>query len=169
MALRRIMAIGAAAVTTAGIIIAGGSAASADTVSVSYTCSGFGFPVQNFTYSVTITAPATATRGQTVTLQASIAATSPSSQNVAAGVNRAELDIVLGGASSGTVTATGLTNPSIQAGTPWRVEGGQAQVTLSNAGTVSFTPATWRMTTFHYGCSVKNGTTAPVADTTSVS
>lgn len=127
-----------------------------------------GLPTSNRTFSVTITAPATATAGQTVTLQASLAG-EPASQSIEPGLNRSELDIRLGGASSGTVIATGLVNPRIEPGTSWRMEGGQAQVTLANSGTVTFTPGTWRMQTYWYGCSVQNGQTAPVADTTSVS
>jgi hypothetical protein len=165
---RRTIAIGAAAVAVAAVTLASGQAASADTVTVKYTCGGWGLPTSNRTFSVMITAPATAAAGQTVALQASLAG-EPSSSSIEPDLNRSELDIHLGGANSGTVLATGLVNPKIEPGTPWRMEGGQARVTLANAGTVTFTPGTWRMKTYLYGCSVQNGTTAPVAATTRVS
>jgi len=127
--LRRRIAICLAAVAVAGgLVLAGGTPAAAGTVTQRWLCGSITGGTSYGNFHVTITAPATATVGQTATVTAA----------VTAGVIRASLVINLGGVGSGTITATGLTNPDILPGTPWRVAGGRAQITFTRAGDVTF-------------------------------
>src|SRR5262245_58137942 len=105
MSLRRIVA----AVAAIGAVAVGQVPAAAGTVTQSYKCGtviGGGWWE---TWRMSITAPATAARGTTITLQATMErpdwiASYP------ANANSAELGIGIFGAMSGGVTATGLTN-----------------------------------------------------------
>jgi len=75
----------------------------------------------------------------------------------------------LGGASSGTIVAEGLTNPQIDPGTPWRLTGGSAQVTFANAGDVTYRPGSLEVNSnggLLFGCVPQAG--APVAAITHV-
>jgi len=117
-------------------------------------------------YRVTIGAPANANRGQTVTVTASIEQTQNYGAHLSANVYQATLDIVLGGAASGTIQATGLTNPEIQPGTPWRMTGGTAQGTLNTAGDVTYRPS--GINGGWWICGLSDGS-SPVAATTHVS
>ncbi|MEO3813036.1 hypothetical protein ABGB17_28875 [Sphaerisporangium sp. B11E5] len=140
--------------------------AGAGTVTVNYTCAAITGPWGHKVFDVTVMAPATVSRGQTGTVQVAMTDTVNSSTSLAAGVVRGTMTLHLGGVGSGTVDATGMTNPAISPGTPWRVSGGTAQVTFANAGTVTFTPGVFRAGA--WGCGVRTGYTAPVAATTDV-
>jgi hypothetical protein len=149
-----------------GITVFNAPSAAADTVTVSYICGVPTFPPHwNDAYRVTVTAPATATRGQTVTVTASLVGI-----QATANTYQAALVITLGGASSGTITATGLTNPAIPAGGTPKWNGGRAQVTLASAGTVTFTPGGFTVTrngSFQWRCTAQGS--PAVADSTRVS
>ncbi len=145
--------------------MAGATPASAGTVTQTWFCVSIFGGGGNVDYRITITAPATATRGQTATVTTSVVTVNNHGAYVAAGVVRASMTINLGGAASGTITATGLTNPEIQPGTPWRVNGGVAQITFANAGNVTFRAA--GLNAGSWGC-VSNGLPQPVAATTTV-
>ncbi|MFC6081117.1 hypothetical protein [Sphaerisporangium aureirubrum] len=140
--------------------------ASAGTVTVNYTCAAITGPWGYKVFDVSVTSPATVTRGQTAAVQVAMTDTFMSTTSLAAGVVRGTMTLHLGGAGSGTVDATGLTNPAVAPGTPWRVSGGSAQVTFANAGDVTFTPGVFRAGA--WGCGVRTGYTAPVASTTHV-
>jgi len=137
--LRRRIAICLAAVAVAGgLVLAGVTPAAAGTVTQRWLCGSITGGTSYGNFHVTITAPATASVGQTATVTAAVTAAVNQSNTIAAGVIRASLVINLGGVGSGTITATGLTNPDILPGTPWRVAGGRAQITFTRAGDVTF-------------------------------
>ncbi|MCQ4084755.1 hypothetical protein NGB36_30330 [Streptomyces sp. RB6PN25] len=170
---RRYAAVGAAIVAMAGAALAfGAPPAMADTVSVNYTCTGTGAPSGVTTSQITVTAPATAAVGSTVDLQVSLSTAQTAPIALPANGVQGQVVINLGGASSGSVTATGLTDPSgIAAGSPVVLTGGTASVQLSNAGSVTFTPGNTTVTVSEFGATVNCAVsgTAPVAATTQVS
>jgi len=135
---RRFAIIVAATAVACGLVLSGAFPVSAGTVTQTWLCASIFGGAGPIDYRITITAPATATRGQTATITTSIATVANHPNAVAAGTIRATSSIALSGAASGTLTATGLTNPAIQPGTPWRLEGGQAQITFTNAGDVTY-------------------------------
>lgn len=170
LALKRIASIAAAIAMAIGAVVIGTPAASADTVLMKYRCGNAIGGGWDFNWYITITAPANATPGQTVTLNISAESPTPSSQPVAAGVTFAYLDVRLGGASSGIVYSTRMSNPDIPAGSPLRYVGATAQATLANAGDVTYKPDK-----FAYGvtgagvwCNARPGFVTPVAATTRV-
>jgi hypothetical protein len=161
--------IAAGTVVALAMLMVGESSAGAGTVSASYQCGSItGGTTGVGPFQVTINAPANAGRGQTVTVTASIAQTQNYGNHVAAGSIRINLDIILGGAASDTIVATGLTNPEIQPDTPWRVTGGTVRTTLNTVGDVTYRPSTFREVSGAWGCWPPNGT-SPVAATTHVS
>lgn len=163
---RRLAATGVAvaAIFTA-VTAATVTPAAADTITVTWSCSS---EAGSFTgdYHVTVTAPATAAAGSTHAVSVSAEGATTQDQQIAAGTISATLQVQLGGAGSGVVTATGLTNPEITPGTPWRVAGGTAQVTYPSAGEVTHTPGTLDAGVFT--CSPASSP-APVAAVTTVS
>jgi hypothetical protein len=162
--------IAAALAASIAIVTFGAPSTAADTVSVNYVC-GASIWHWNEAFHVTITAPATATRNQTVTVTASLVGTNAGFLDpVPADTYQAALTITLGGASSGTITATGLTNPALPARDPLKWNGGRAQVTLANAGNVTFKPGGFAVTEdgFARWTCIAQGSPA-VADTTVVS
>jgi hypothetical protein len=144
------------------------AAANADTVTLTWGC---GNPLGgggSKEVRITITAPATANVGQTGTVHTSVSETVPYPTNIPANTYTAQMDITLGGVASGMVYTNWMANPQIPAGTPWRVENGQAQITFAQAGTVTFTP--YRFLVYRNGsASYMCGGTAPVTATTQVS
>lgn len=164
----RIFAAGfalAAAVTAINV-----PAATADTVLMKYRCGNAVTGGWDYNWNITITAPATATRGQTVTLNVSAESTIPTTEPVEANLVFGFLDIRLGGASSGTVGSTRMSNPDIEAPTPLELTGGTAQATLANVGEV-----TYKAARFSYGitgaglwCDPRPGFVPPVVTTTRV-
>lgn len=133
---RRVLAVAAAAL---GIALFTAPPAFAGSESSPYSClpsnSGGVFIME-------IIAPATAARGATVTIEANVTGTVNYDSAVEGG-RAGGMTVTVGGVSSGLVEATGATMPRIDPGTPFRLVGGRAQVTLPNAGEVTFRPASF--------------------------
>ncbi len=141
---RRAIAVGAAMVLAAGLTIFYAPAATAGRAAVVFECYGYWVPPgKKFTYTITITAPATASRGATVTLGASIES-SPATGDPGSTPSSASMRIALGGAASGEVIAYNFVIPH---GTTNYVNG-TATATLPNAGTVTFGPRGWSVPGF---------------------
>ncbi|MFE3599930.1 hypothetical protein [Streptomyces sp. NPDC059142] len=136
----------AAGLTMTGAVLGlvtgiGAGTAMADTVSTTYSCAAGGQTLE-VTEKITITAPATANTGDTVTLQVAVEHGTKTTGTVPAKSVTAQMVVTVGGAGSGAVTATGLTNPEeIPQGTVPVLSGGTAQVSLSAPGDVTFTPS----------------------------
>lgn len=124
---------------TTGFALAVPAAAEAGTVSVTWGCGAFGGPAGVKTFEITVTAPATATAGQTVTVHADLKQVSPAwgGGTEPAGKYTGYVSLELGGAASGRVDAAGMTNPVIESGGLFRLTGGTGQVTLPAAGQVT--------------------------------
>jgi hypothetical protein len=138
--LRRAIGAGAAVVLAAGLSTLGTPAATADRVEVEFECVGHWVPKHRRAYTITITAPATAARGATVTLGASIeSASAPAGIGTLDTPSNAVMPIRLDGAASGEVLAQGFIYPD---GSTDHA-GGRASATLPNAGTVTFRPRSW--------------------------
>lgn len=160
---RRTALLAAAATMTTGLFAAAGAApAMADTVTVNYDCVGYPSDI-----AVTIDAPATAGVGDTATFEVSSVVTTGAPQDLPAGEVVTDMAIVVGGAQSGTITASGLTNEATPAGQPVNMVGGEAQITFTSAGSVTFTPSTTTQVDNGAQCTVVGE--APVGATTVVS
>jgi hypothetical protein len=140
--------------------------AHADTVTLTWLCAHALGGSSSKEVRFTVTAPATANLGQTVTVHTGVSETVPRPTAVPANTNTAQTWIVLGGAASGDVYTSLVANPHIPAGTPWRVENSEALITFNQAGTVTITPRRFMVYGgVPYGC----GGAAPVTATTQVS
>ncbi|HET6707187.1 hypothetical protein [Amycolatopsis sp.] len=167
--MKTVRRIGTILAAVAGLGLVAPVAAEAGTVSVTWGCGTFGGPSGIKTFEITVTAPATATAGQTVTVHIDVLHVTPWGPAAAAGTYTGRAGLDLGGAASGHVQAYNLTNPEIAAGAPFRMTGGTVQVTLPTAGQVTF--ATTGYVQFApsgmwFSC---GGGAAPVAATTQVS
>lgn len=161
--MRKLLTILAAVAAT---LLVTAAPAAAGTVTVNYHCSvGGGMWAWDVEYRTTITAPATIAQGQTATVKIEYTGVKDWTANSPAGTYNGWASFKLGGASTGTITAPGLTNPAIQAGQKMRFINASAQVTFPNKGQVTYTPST-----FNYGphCPVWTATPASVAATTTV-
>ncbi|MEU5421714.1 hypothetical protein ACFY1P_34445 [Streptomyces sp. NPDC001407] len=141
----------------------------ADTVAVQYTCTGPGAPSGVQSLSIAVTAPASVEQGGTADLTVDVITTLTAPIDIPAGSVSGELKLDLGGAATGSATATGFTNSdTIPSGTPVTVTGGKASARLDNAGATTFSPgdATVHVFGVTVACSVSG--TAPVAATTQV-
>jgi hypothetical protein len=140
--LKRIATVLAA---TAGLALTVPAAAEAGTVSVTWGCGSFDGPAGTKTFDITVTAPATATAGQTVTVHADLTQVAPAwgGGTEPAGKYTGTIVLQLGGATSGRVDATGMTSPVIEPGTPFRLTGGTGQVTLPTAGQVTLATSSY--------------------------
>ncbi|WP_410639480.1 hypothetical protein [Amycolatopsis sp. lyj-346] len=128
----------------AGVGVFAPAVAEAGTVSVTWGCGSIGGPSGTKTFEITVTAPATATVGQTVTVQADLKQVAPAwGSTEPAGKYTGSIVLALGGAASGRADATGMTNPAIQPGTPFRMTGGTGQVTLPTAGQVTLATSSY--------------------------
>ena len=163
---RRIAIIAAATAVAGGLVLSSVTPATAGTVNQTLVCGSIFNAGVVIHYRVTITAPDTAVRGQTATITVGIAHVTNNPTEIKAGTNHALLDVTLGGPSPGVVTAIGLTNPYIAPGTPFRMEGGTAQVTFTAAGDVTYRAT--RLNGGFYVC-VPAGYPQPVAAVTRVS
>ncbi|GAB3555615.1 hypothetical protein J2S53_003511 [Actinopolyspora lacussalsi] len=162
---------GAATVLAAvgALTVAGSTAATADTNSVVYSC-GSGSQTQQFDERITITAPTDASVGDSIVLDVSVQHDNQAQDPFPAGSITAELDVTVGGAVSDEVTATGLTNEDrVPAGDAPLLTGGQAEVTVPNAGDVTFTPDTFTVVNNGVAVSCTPAEAAPVIATTHVS
>ncbi|WP_103353022.1 hypothetical protein [Amycolatopsis sp. CA-128772] len=141
-ALKRLATITA---VTAGLALAVPVAAEAGTVSVTWGCGSIGGPAGTKTFEITVTAPATATAGQTVTVHADVTQVAPAwgGGTEPAGKYTGTVVLDVGGATSGRADATGLTNPVIEPGTSFRLTGGTGQVTLPTAGPVTLATSSY--------------------------
>ncbi|MFC5720672.1 hypothetical protein ACFP1Z_10905 [Streptomyces gamaensis] len=158
----------ATALACTGVVL-GAQPAAADTVSVGYTCTGPGAPSGVVSLTVTVTAPASVPQGGTadLTVSATTALTTP--VNLPANSVSGEMTIALGGSASGTVTATGFTNPDpVPSGSTVAVSGGTASAQLSTAGSATFSPGNASVHVFGATVECAVSGTAPVAATTEV-
>lgn len=158
----------AAALACAGIGLGAGPAM-ADPVTVGYTCTGPGAPGGVQSLQVTMTAPASVSQGGTadLALEVTTALTVPIS--VPANSVTGDMTIDVGGAGSGSVAATGFTNPeSIPSGSTVTLTGGTASVRLDNPGTTTFAPGNAAVHVFGVTVDCTVSGTAPVAATTEV-
>ncbi|MFF4224352.1 hypothetical protein ACFYZH_16010 [Streptomyces abikoensis] len=157
-----------AALASAGLGL-GTTSAAADPVSVSYTCTGPGAPSDVQSLQVTVTAPASVPQGGTADLTVEASTQLKVPINVPAQAVTGELDLTLGGAASGTVTATGFTNPDpVPSGSGVTLTGGTASVKLDSAGTTTFSPGTAKVHVFGVTVECAVSGSAPVAASTQV-
>ncbi|RCG30190.1 hypothetical protein DQ384_15655 [Sphaerisporangium album] len=140
---KKVAGLAASGVLAAGLVVAAASPAAAGTVTASYVCGTYG-PQYPAAFTTTVTAPATARRGTTFTVTVDFDTDVITYADEQAGVKVGNMTILLGGAASGGVTATGLTNPATPPGQTWKMRGGTAQVTVPNVGDVTFTPDRYR-------------------------
>jgi hypothetical protein len=166
--LLRRLTIGLATVVAAASMVVAPAPAAAATMTVDYLCASSMLVVPQ-TYDVTITAPATATRGVPVTVTATIRSHRPLLQDTDAGDYRVYHTLVLGGAVTSSHGMGPLTNPPFDEGELWWVTG-STQLTFDTAGTVTYRPG---HITFHapgaVGCRPKDASTVPVLAGTQVS
>jgi hypothetical protein len=166
--LRRVTAGVATAAAVAGVLTVGATPAAADTVTIDYRCAVLHIVVPR-TFDITITAPATATRGVPVTVTATVVSRHPLSQDTPAGAYQGVHTLVLGGATTGEFTVRPMANQPLEAGEPWQITG-SSQITLNNPGNVTFTPGyTGFSRPGGQGCRPIDEAGAPVAATTRVS
>ncbi|MGW1071872.1 hypothetical protein [Streptomyces sp. NPDC002537] len=158
----------AAVLATAGVGLAAPPAL-ADTVAVQYTCTGPGAPSGVQSLQIAVTAPASVQQGTAADLTVDVITTLTAPIGIPAGSVSGELSIDLGGAATGSVTATGFTNPdAIPSGTPVTVTGGKVSAQLDNAGSTTFSPGSATVHVFGVTVNCSISGTAPVAATTEV-
>ncbi|WP_414170057.1 hypothetical protein ACMATS_33620 [Streptoverticillium reticulum] len=169
---RRRTAVGAALVTVlagAGLGLGAPQATAADPVSVGYTCTGPGAPSGVQSLQVTMTAPASVPQGGNADLSISVVTQLTVPIDVAAGSVTGEMTVNLGGAGSGSVTATGFTNPdAIPSGSTATLTGGTATAQLTTAGTTTFAPGDAAVHVFGVTVNCTVSGDAPVAAQTDV-
>jgi hypothetical protein len=127
----------AAAVTAISV-----PSAAAGTINNGYSCQA-GLAGWQEVYSVTVTVPATARQGDTITVTGRTAGTTPRSGARPAGYYVGSLGIMVGGATSSSVSITGMTSPAARDGDPYGLAGGSGHITLNNVGVVTFMPNSW--------------------------
>ncbi|GHC46107.1 hypothetical protein [Streptomyces cinnamoneus] len=158
-----------AALASGGTALGAPPAAAADAVSVDYTCTGPGAPDGAQPLQVTMTAPATVPQGGTADLTVEVSTQLTVPIGVPANGVSGEMEITLGGAGSGSVTATGFTNPGrIPSGSTVTLTGGVASVQLDAAGTATFAPGNASVHVFGVTVACTVAGTAPVAASTEV-
>ncbi|MFF7726921.1 hypothetical protein [Streptomyces sp. NPDC008001] len=159
----------AALLAGAGTVLAAPPAAAADAVTVGYTCTGPGAPDGVQSLLVTVTAPANAPKGSTADLSVEVTTAMTVPVDVPAGAATGELALDLGGAASGSVTATGFTSTAaIPSGSTVTLTGGAASVRLDAAGTTTLTPGEATVHVFGVTVTCAVSGTAPVAATIDV-
>ncbi|MBB4905060.1 hypothetical protein [Actinophytocola algeriensis] len=166
--LARRITVGLTTVVAAASMVVAPAPAAAATMAVHYDCAGMmvGGPK---TFDITITAPATATRGVPVTVTVKIQSHVPLAVDADAGDYRVYHSLVLGGAVTSSHGMGPMTNPPFDEGELWWVTG-STQLTFDTAGTVTYKPG---HITFHapgaVGCRPKDASTVPVLAGTQVS
>lgn len=171
LSFRRSIAGIAITATAMSAAIFAAPSATADTVTVKYQCTTVIGGLWYYDWRVTLDAPAVATRGQTVTVNINMELINDLPGPRAAHTTGGSLDVSLGGASTGSTTGTTAWNPEIPPGAPLRLEGGTAQFTLANVGTVTYTPTKllWGFVGGGAGfCSLRVGFPGQVAASTRV-
>jgi hypothetical protein len=136
------LAVGAAlGIVTPVAAFVGAPSAWAGTVTTPYSCAVGDLPPVADQPAITVNAPASAARGMTATIEASVATGSVAPVDLPPNSVNGTLTIALGSAGSGTITITGLSNPNgTPAGSKLTLVGGSAEVTFGNTGEVTFTP-----------------------------
>ncbi|MFI9240554.1 hypothetical protein [Streptomyces sp. NPDC053079] len=158
-----------AALASAGIGLGAPPAAAADPVSVGYTCNGPGAPEGVQSLQVTMAAPATVPQGGTADLALEVTTQLRVPISVPANSVSGEMEIAIGGAGSGSVTATGFTNADrIPSGSTVTLTGGTASARLDDAGSTTFSPGNAAVHVFGVTVNCTVSGTAPVAATTDV-
>ncbi|MEW2034982.1 hypothetical protein AB0901_31340 [Streptomyces roseifaciens] len=144
-------------------------AAAAEAVTVAYTCTGPGAPSGVQSLLVTVTAPAAVPRGSAADLSVEVTTALNVPVDVPARAATGEMAFRLGGAGSGSVTATGFTNTAaIPAGSPVTLTGGAVSARLDAAGATTFTPGAATVHVFGVTVACEVSGTAPVAATVDV-
>ncbi|MEU7133594.1 hypothetical protein [Streptomyces sp. NPDC046261] len=157
-----------AALASAGLGL-GAPPAAADPVSVDYTCTGPGAPGGVQSLRVTMAAPESVPQGGTAELTVEVTTQLTVPISVPARSVTGEMEIAIGGAGSGSVTATGFTNPgSIPSGSTVTLTGGTASARLDTAGSTTFSPGNAAVHVFGVTVNCTVSGTAPVAATTDV-
>ncbi|MYW04932.1 hypothetical protein [Streptomyces sp. SID3343] len=137
----------AAALT--GMIVAPSSASASATstggaTNIVFSCTEAGSPQVPLTYAVSIKAPRKARLGTSIPL--TVTATKPAPADIPALGIDGDMQIVLGGAASGEVTATGLVNATnVPIGQPLVLGPGSASVPATTPGFHTFTPGAFVM------------------------
>ena len=141
--LKRLAAVATVGAATCAVLLVG-EPASADTVTVNYACETPLSGTQTGDVEVTVTAPATATVGETVEITVTTGPTPVVAPiELAAGSVTPSAEGVVSGAQTGTVTVTGPANPeAIPAGSQVQLPPMTGSLTLTAAGQVDLTPGT---------------------------
>ncbi|MEU2425686.1 hypothetical protein ABZ619_32580 [Streptomyces sp. NPDC007851] len=145
------------------------AAASADGVTITYSCTEPPYPAGEADFTVFVKAPRKVFQGQTIRLKAAIKSVDPTKVDVPANGVTGTLAITVGGAISSSVTATGLTNEdAVPVGEQVLQTGGKASLTAPVPGVYTYAPGefvltTWMGTTLD--CAPES---TPVAATTTV-
>jgi hypothetical protein len=167
--LRRAAASCLAAITAAaGISI---TAATADTVVLTFSCGGIWTPLHTRSTELTVTAPTTAAPGQTVTVTVNrlVDRSNTASEPIAADTRPGQVRLALGGSASGLIETGRMPNPAIATGEHWRVQNGTVQVTMPNSGEVTYSPSKWQLYPYPgWYCWPKSGEPTPIAARTRV-
>ncbi|MCC3769839.1 hypothetical protein [Streptomyces sp. UNOC14_S4] len=158
----------AAVLAGAGTVLAAPPAL-ADTVPVQYTCTGPGAPAGVQSLQVAVTAPDEVHQGTTASVSADVITTITAPIDLPAGSVTGELTLDLGGAGTGSVTATGFSNADVvPSGTPVSVTGGKVPVQFHAVGPTTFSPGSASVHVFGITVECAISGTAPVAATTRV-
>ncbi|MEV5239156.1 hypothetical protein AB0K89_08580 [Streptomyces cinnamoneus] len=166
---RTLTSLAFVAALASGTALGAPPAVAADAVSVDYTCTGPGAPDGAQPLQVTMTAPASVPQGGTADLAVEVTTALTVPIGVPANGVTGEMEITLGGAGSGSVTATGFTNPgAIPSGSTVTLTGGVASVQLDAAGTATFAPGNASVHVFGVTVACTVSGTAPVAASTEV-
>ncbi|WP_372412180.1 hypothetical protein [Streptomyces luteireticuli] len=123
----------------------------------------------NLTAEVTVTAPVSVPQGGTAELSLDVFMGMNSPISVPARSVKGTAGLSLGGAQTGQMNATGLTNPdAIAGGKPVILSGGRASVRLDTPGKVTVTPGDMSFTAMGIIASCMLKGTAPAAATVEV-
>ncbi|MGK5547594.1 hypothetical protein ACSNOH_23085 [Streptomyces sp. URMC 127] len=159
----------AATLAAAAAALGAPPAAAADAVTVGYTCTGPGAPGGVQSLLVTVTAPAGVPRGSTADLSVEVTTALTVPVDVPARAATGEMVLELGGAATGSVTATGFTNPAaVPSGSTVTLTGGAASAELGTAGAATVTPGAATVHVFGVTVACEVSGTAPVAATIDV-
>lgn len=161
---RKIAAVAVAVATGFGLTVTAGTASAG---TVTQTCLVNGSDIGR-TVNVTITAPATVTRGVPVPVFLKVQDVKPRTGSpLAARAIRAIASVKLGGAASGEVKFDPLINPTeIPVGGHWYIEGTE-QVAFTTPGTVTLGLRMFAQP-IYYGCHMPEDQELPVAGTVTV-
>lgn len=110
-------------------------------LTVEYSCEEAPYGSADTFFVITFTTPGQYRRGALITVQASVQTTTPAPEDLAPNTLVGEIEVVAGGAGTGTVEATGLTNPVVPPpGDPLTLTGGRARFVADTPGVWTFRP-----------------------------